>query len=174
MNNETSKEYLEQGEKGLVQSRLEIGKEALQEILERMGQKCEIVANEGVDELRFNIIGENIELIIGKKGQTLDALQFIVGKIISRVPGPRKAVIVDSGGYRERRASSLMQLAHRLGEEVLQTGQAVALNSMSAQDRRIIHMALKDMQGVSTHSEGEGENRRLFIIHESELRVSEN
>lgn len=144
------------------------GRDSLQRILDGLAFDTEVEAEATEEQLRLTVFGEDAELVIGKKGQTLDALQFLLGKMVSKLMGRRMPVWVDACGYRERRSDSLIQLATRLSEEVSESGQTVALNPMSPQDRRIIHMALKDTPGISTRSEGEGLNRRLFIVAESE------
>jgi len=78
----------------------------------------------------------------------------------------RKPIVIDSDGYRQRRNDALVQLAHRLREKATRSGKIVAVNPMSAHDRRIIHLALKDVPDVSTRSEGEGAFRRLLIVPE--------
>ena len=75
-------------------------------------------------------------------------------------------MVVDSDGYRERRIEALRELAERLGDKAARTGKIVAVNPMSAHDRRVIHMALRETPGISTRSEGEGEERRLLIVPE--------
>jgi spoIIIJ-associated protein len=144
------------------------GRKSLQRILDGLAFDTEVEAEATEEQLRLTVIGEDAELAIGKKGQTLDALQFLLGKMVSKLLGRRMPVWVDACGYRERRSDSLIQLANRLSEEVSESGQTVALNPMSPQDRRIIHMALKDTPGISTRSEGEGIHRRLFIVPEDD------
>jgi spoIIIJ-associated protein len=138
----------------------------LQEILQFMGFEVQVACVEESERILFNILGQEARLLIGKKGQTLDALQFLLNKIVYRDGGAPKVLVVDSGGYRQRREESLVQLALRLCEKATRTGKIIAVNPMSAHDRRIIHMALKETPGVSTRSEGEGIFRRLLIVPE--------
>lgn len=115
-------------------------------------------------------------LLIGKKGQTLEALQYIVNLILNReikadaVAGAKiedkYKVIIDTEGYRGRREEALVKLAKNLAEKVVQTGRKEALEPMSAHDRRVIHLALKETTGIRTESEGEGSFRRIVISPE--------
>ena len=135
-------------------------------LLEKMGMDVEVELQQTDEQLVLEIIGEDAERLVGKKGQTLDALQSIVGRMVSRSVGRGVPLTIDADGYRGRRADSLSQLAHRLKDKALASGKIIALNPMSARDRRIVHMTLRDTPGISTRSEGEGENRRLLIVPE--------
>jgi spoIIIJ-associated protein len=142
--------------------------EVLAEIIRRMGYEVEVESSDGEEQLLINISGKDAGVLIGKKGQTLDALQFILNKVFRRDVEDHKPIVVDSGGYRQRRTEALVQLAQRLSEKATRTGKIVAVNPMSAHDRRIIHLALKETPGISTRSEGEGIYRRLLIVPEPE------
>jgi spoIIIJ-associated protein len=111
----------------------------------------------------LNIKGENTAILIGKRGQTLDALQFIVNLILSR-EGLRRKVVVDSRGYRERRRRSLVNLALKAAEEASSSKKKVALEPMSPRERLIIHTTLQDHKDVTTQSKGEGERRRVIVL----------
>jgi spoIIIJ-associated protein len=103
-------------------------------------------------------------MIIGRRGQTLDALEHLVNRIVLRDEADAGVrIALDVEGYRERRQESLEQLARRLAAKARETGRAVTLNPMSPRDRRIVHLALESDPGVSTASEGEGHYRRLVI-----------
>jgi len=135
----------------------------LRELLRLMGYQLEVSAHSEPDRLVLEISGAEAGLLIGKKGQTLDALQFLINKMVSRET-EQKPIVVDSNGYRQRRIEALQQLAVRLSEKAQRSGKVVAVNPMSAHDRRIIHLALKETPGVTTRSEGEGVFRRLLIV----------
>jgi spoIIIJ-associated protein len=129
-----------------------------------MGYQVEVEVSEDAERTLLDIGGPDAGQLIGKKGQTLDALQFVLNRMLGGELEGRRPVVVDSNGYRQRRTDALVQLAHRLREKATRTGKIVAVNPMSAHDRRIIHMALKETPGVTTRSEGEGIYRRLLIV----------
>jgi spoIIIJ-associated protein len=144
---------------------------ALVEILQRMGIEGTVEMREDAEKVTLEVKGAEGGLIIGKKGATLDALQYLVQKIVHKGPdagppphGLGKSIIVDTEGYRQRRIEQLEEMAHRLGEKAKQTGRIVEMDPMSPHDRRIVHMALDKVPGVTTRSEGEGSFRRLLIV----------
>jgi len=111
--------------------------------------------------------GTDSALVIGKKGQTLEALQFLVGKIVHKGHDGEtgvRSIVVDAEGYRARREGALIEMAHRLGDKVKATGRPITVNQMSPHERRIIHITLDKVPGVKTRSEGEGVHRRLLIV----------
>jgi spoIIIJ-associated protein len=144
----------------------EAAHELLKGLLQRMGMRATVTVRVEEGQLLVDIGGPDSGRLIGKKGQTLDAIQIILGKMVARRVGRSLMMTVDAGGYRERRAESLEELAHRLRQKAIDSGRTVALNPMSARDRRIIHVALRDAEDVSTRSEGEGDQRRLLIVPE--------
>lgn len=141
-------------------------REGLRELLERMAMDVDVgVVAQDDEQVELDVRGEDAEHLVGKKGQVLDALQMIVNKVVKR-QSAGALIVVDAEGYRERRTESLVKLAHRVKDEALNSRRVVALNPMSARDRRVIHMTLRDVDGVSTRSEGEGLERRLLIVPE--------
>jgi spoIIIJ-associated protein len=144
----------------------------LGEILRRIGIVAEVRASEDAERITLDIAaGEEGGLIIGKKGATLDALQYMVNKIVNRDLVERKPILLDTEGYRGRREDSLVELAQRLSEKVRRTNRAVTMSPMSPHDRRIIHLALDKVPGVTTRSEGEGAFRRLMILPAPDKQV---
>jgi spoIIIJ-associated protein len=156
----------------------ERAKEVLHDILQRMGIDATIDIHEDEERITLDVRGAEGGLIIGKKGQTLDALQYVVSKIVHRGAEPSlsavapvegalplgKPIVVDTEGYRARRVDSLVELAHRLSEKAIRTRKTITVDPMSPHDRRIIHLTLGSVPGVTTRSEGEGAFRRLLII----------
>lgn len=138
--------------------------EHLKAIIERMGYPFEVEAHDEQDRILLKILGDKDQELTGTKGQTLDALQFIVGRIMVKEVNLKRPVVIDSGGFRERRQEALIQMAERLREKAVSTGKTIAVNPMSAHDRRILHLALKDAPDVSTRSEGEGVYRRVLVV----------
>jgi spoIIIJ-associated protein len=138
----------------------------LREILDKMGLSGEVVPSETEERVTLEVKGPETGLIIGKKGQTLDSLQYLVNKIMSKRLGEQegKAISVDAEGYRERRAEALVEMAHKMAEKAKRTGKPVAADPMSAADRRVIHVTLANMAGLTTRSEGEGIYRHLVVI----------
>lgn len=146
--------------------RAEDARAVLSRILELMGVDGTVKVTEEAERVVLDVAGSETGLVIGKKGQTLDALQFVMNKIINRDREGRKPIVVDAEGYRVRRAEALVELALRLGEKAVRTHRTITVNPMSPHDRRIIHLALDKVPGVTTRSEGEGAFRRLLIIPE--------
>lgn len=111
----------------------------------------------------LNIIGDDMGILIGRRGQTLSSLQQVVRLIVSHRLKTWVPLNLDVEGYRRRRYASLKILAKHLGEQVLETGKSVTLEPMPSNERRIVHMALADFPGVTTVSVGEGEGRKVII-----------
>lgn len=135
-----------------------------QAILDRMELDARVEIREDDEQVVLDISGPDAGRVIGKKGQTLEALQFIVNKIINRDLDERRHIVLDSGNYRERHDNSLIAMAKREAKRAISSGRIVTLEPMSARDRRVIHVSLAKFPGVTTRSEGEGADRRLQII----------
>ena len=139
-------------------------REVLDTITAGIEVRCRIDIEEGDETLTATLRAPGLGRVIGKHGQTIDAIQYLVNAIVYRAqPEDRKSVVVDAAGYRERRRSSLESLAARNAEHVLETGQAVELEPMSAVERKVVHLRLKDFDGVETRSEGTEPNRFVVI-----------
>jgi len=144
---------------------------ALREILRLMGVKATLEIKTSGDETTLQIHADNSGLLIGRKGQTLEALQYIVTRIAGEyyaAEGPH--IVVDIEKYRERRRKMLEDMALRLGEKAKRQRKTVTVEALSAADRRIIHAALQDDPWVSTKSLGQGSYRRLLIIPEGDRK----
>ena len=135
----------------------------LEEIVDAVGVEAKIEVTEDASELRANLDGEDLGLLIGRHGQTIDAIQHLAYRIAYRGEDDRKRVTVDAAGYRERRAALLQQDADEAVEEALRTGEPVALDAMNAVERRVVHEYLRDREGVETYSEGEEPDRHLVV-----------
>ena len=133
-------------------------------ILSRMDLNCEVTVEETPDTLFMNIKGDGNGLLIGKRGQNLDALQYIVNKAANKPGNGRKIIIVDAEDYRKRQEESLIALAEKVSEKVKKTKKAVALSYMNAHSRRIIHMTLQNNEFVTTKSRGEGEYKKIVVV----------
>lgn len=145
------------------QSDAQRANEVLSNILQRFGTEATIAVSEDDDSITLDIKGDGSGLLIGRKGQTLDALQYLVNKIVHRSPGPKKQIVVETEGYRQRRKKSLIDLAKRLGEKAKTKDVTVSTNPLNSFERRIIHLALQDDAGLTTKSKGEGIYRSVFI-----------
>jgi spoIIIJ-associated protein len=152
---------------------MEIIKDTLENILEKMGIEATVSYQAGStlidDEDKsmpsvYNIEGDELGILIGRRGQTLSCLQYIV-KIISanKMQESLSPMVIDVNGYKERRFQVLRELAERVAEQVENSGKSCTLEPMPAYERRIIHVALADHQGVSTESVGFGEDRKVSI-----------
>lgn len=142
----------------------ELAAKVLREILERMGVDAEVSAFDDGERIILDAHGSESGLVIGKKGATLDALQYLVNRIVFKKPGESAGITVDAEGYRGRREDSLTDLARRLAEKAIRSGRPVPVEPMNAHDRRVVHMALADHPEVTTESEGEGMARRVVIF----------
>ena len=154
----------------------EKAKHVLAEILNLMGFRAdvELKTGERPDEIVLDIRSDNSGLLIGRKGQTLEALQYLVTRLALErggVEGPH--ILVDVENYRDRRRKSLQDMALRLGEKAKRQRKTVTVDALSAADRRVIHAALQDDPWVSTKSLGQGAYRRLLIIPEGDRRRKE-
>jgi spoIIIJ-associated protein len=149
----------------------------LADILGFMGVKAsvETVADAKSGETILEVRTENSGLLIGRKGQTLEALQYLVTRIVGESPaGEGPHLVVDIENYRERRRRSLEDMALRLGEKAKRQRKTVTVDALSAADRRVIHAALQDDPWVTTKSLGQGAYRRLLIIPEGDRKRRED
>ncbi len=128
-----------------------------------LGLEASIDVDETDDEIRATVNGEDLGLLIGKHGATIDALQHIVYRAAFRGGEGRKQVTVDAAGYRERRAAALHRMADRAAEDALQQDRPVELEPMRAPERKIVHNYLSERGDVETHSEGDEPDRRLVV-----------
>ena len=136
----------------------------LEGILTRMQIVSPVDVEETEEAIILNIRGDGSGLLIGKRGQNLDAIQYIVNKAVHHSANGHKMIVIDTEEYRKRREESLVALAMRLGEKVRKTKKPVTVGHMNAHDRRVIHMAMQDDETLTTKSRGEGEYRKIVIL----------
>lgn len=136
----------------------------LNELFKKMGLSAVSSAVEDDDTVKINITGDSTGVLIGRRGETLDALQYITSLVVNRNSDKHKRVILDTENYRAKREETLKRLADRLANKVIKTGKRVALEPMNPYERRILHATLQSNPKVETFSEGEEPNRRVIIV----------
>lgn len=137
--------------------------ELLARILDAVGIEAEVEISEDDDAVTAVIDGEDLGLLIGRHGQTIDAIQHLAYRAAFRGADGRKRVTVDAAGYRDRRAALLQHDADEAADEALRIGAPVALDAMNAVERRVVHEYLRDRDGVETYSEGAEPDRHLVV-----------
>ena len=137
--------------------------ELLERILGAVGVEAEVDVEEDADGIVATIDGEDLGLLIGRHGQTIDAIQHLAYRAAYRGAEGRKRVTVDAAGYRDRRAALLQHDADEAADEALRIGAPVALDAMNAVERRVVHEYLRDRDGVETYSEGVEPDRHLVV-----------
>lgn len=142
-------------------------RELLEEIVDSLGLDVDVRIEQSDGTLTGCIEGEDVGLFIGRRGQTIDAVQHLAQRIVFRGGSPGARVVIDADGYRERRAEALRSIALDAAEESLRSGQAIELDPMPASERRIVHEYLRERGDVETHSEGE-EPERYLVVEPSE------
>ena len=143
---------------------IDLCRDVLQRIIDTITTDAKVnVINEN-DHVLFDVKGGNAGVLIGKRGQTLEAIKYLIEKIANKKNEERIRVQVDVEGYLKTRRNNLERLASRLAEKAVRTGKPMTIGQMNAHDRRIVHLSLKDTQGVRTQSLGNGAYRKLMII----------
>lgn len=141
------------------------GKEFLLGMFGKMGLSVQIEKLTTKDKITFQVHGEDLGILIGKHGQTLDAIQYLTNLVANKEVHRRCQIVVDVENYRSRREETLIQLAHRLGAKVRCTRQKIALEPMNAFERKIIHVALQNEKHIKTDSEGQEPYRHIVIYY---------
>ena len=147
-----------------------VGLATLQELLEKMHIRAQVqvlraAAPEGeTAPWVLQIHGQDLGVLIGRRGETLSALQYITRLIASRELQRRANIVLDVEGYKARREKVLQRLAHRMADQAVRTGRTVLMEPMPPYERRIVHLALRDRDDVRTESVGEGAHRKVTII----------
>ena len=135
----------------------------LTEVTEKMGAPAKVEAKMGDEAMNVELSGENMGMLIGHHGDTLDALQYLTSLVVNRGAEDYTRVVLDTEGYRDKRAKALAQLAERTAARAIRTGR-VALEPMNPYERRILHTTLQDNPRVTTYSEGEEPYRRVIVV----------
>lgn len=158
-------------QKALVKVELETtptakAKEFAEGILYRFGTPCNVKVSEDTDKkvINMELSGDNMNVVIGRRGETLDAIQYLTTIVANREEEEHWRVVIDAENYRSRREDSLESLAKKMAEKAIKYKKPVALDAMPANERRVIHAILQDMPGVSTHSTGSEPNRKVVIV----------
>lgn len=149
------------------------GAEFLKQTLDLMGIEASVEVQNSpppYDEVVLQVDGDATGVVIGRHGQTVDAIEYIVNRLVAREHPSEGHIVVDAAGYRDRRRQSLTDMAKRLAEKARRERRTVTLNPLSPRDRRVVHIALQNERGISTRSHGVGLHRKLLIIPAGQTR----
>jgi spoIIIJ-associated protein len=141
--------------------------ELLEEIVDALGLEARVVVDQVDGELRGSVEGGSVGLIIGRRGQTIDAVQHLAQRIVFQGGPGDTRITIDADGYRERRAETLRVEADEAADEAVSSGSPIELESMPASERRIVHEHLRDRDDVETYSEGDEPDRYLVVAPRS-------
>ena len=153
---------------------LNAAQEVLENLLEKMQEKAAVSAQMEDDRISLCIETDDAGLLIGKQGQTLDALQYLVTKMLAKKSRRKVRIAIDVEAYRARHDEALALLAQKYGEKVKKSGKPITLNPMNPYDRRIIHMALQEDKDLKTTSRGEGLYKKVIISPAKKKEGQEN
>jgi len=138
-------------------------KALLERIVEELGLEASVTVEEGEEEIHADIDGEDVGLLIGRHGQTIDAIQLLSYQAAFRGRQERKRVTVDAAGYRRRQGESLRRRADMAAEDAVRHGEPVEMDPMGSNERRVVHEHLRDRTEVETYSEGDEPNRYVVV-----------
>lgn len=141
-----------------------IARDALDNILKLIPVETTVTGMHSNGKVSLNIEGDTSGLLIGRKGKTLDALQYIVNRITNNISDKKLKVIIDSENYRQRRIDSLTQMAIKIGEKAKKFKKPFSTSPLNPHDRRIVHLALKNVNKLETRSRGDGLHKRVVVI----------
>jgi len=142
---------------------IDVAKQFLLDVCEKMGAPISIDIEKDGKQVKYTLSGDRIALLIGKRGQTLNSLQYLTQLVINRSSGHYLNVLLDAEQYRERRNETLIHLAERLAQKAVRTGKEVALEPMPSYERKVIHTALIRNKRIKTYSSGEDPHRHIVI-----------
>lgn len=176
--NSVNIEVLEEGTKGIFglignkmakvrvsfkESSAELARNFLLDVFSKMNIDADVEVEEDDETLVLNIIGKDIGIVIGRRGETLDALQYLTSLVVNKNQEYYKRVVVDIENYRHKREETLIRLANRLADRVIKYKKNISLEPMNPYERRIIHSALQNHKYVNTYSVGDEPNRKVVI-----------
>ena len=138
-------------------------RELLAEVVDALDLDAEIEVSDDGEVVTGTLVGEDLGLVIGRHGQTIDALQHLAWRIAVRESDERRRVVIDAAGYRDRRAAALQAQADQAVADALRFARPVALDAMTASDRKVVHEYLRDRGDVETYSEGDEPDRHLVV-----------
>ena len=138
-------------------------RELLEAVVDALDLDGDVTVEEDEETVRGTVEGDDLAVLIGRHGQTIDALEHLALRVAFRDTSDRKRVVVDAAGYRARRAEALERQAERAASEALRFGRPVALDAMVASERKLVHEFLRDRHDVETYSEGEEPDRHLVV-----------
>lgn len=154
-----------------VDNLMAVSKATVQQLLEHLGVRADVQTRLGESDDRdevapvvVDILGDDLSILIGRRAETLNALQLITRMIVGKELGESAHLVIDVAGYRQRREDSLRQLAQRMAKQAVSTGRRQSLEPMTPAERRIIHLELRDSREVTTESTGEEPRRKVVII----------
>ena len=155
---------LEKPEEAISENGVQLARESLEKILELIPVETTVYAEQTDGKIALRIEGDKSGLLIGRRGKTLDALQYIVNKIVNKALDKKTYVVVDSENYRKRREESLTQLALSMGDKAKKIKKPVSTNLLNPHDRRIVHLTLQEDIDLDTKSRGDGLLKKVVII----------
>ena len=148
----------------------DVAEDFLNNLFFAMGMKVDLDITEDDDSLNINLIGDDMGIVIGKRGDTLDAIQYLTSLVANRIGGAYKKVSIDTENYRAKRQDALHALSARIADKVVKTGRRHTFEPMNPYERRIIHASLQDHELVHTYSIGEDPNRKVVVALKSDTR----
>jgi spoIIIJ-associated protein len=152
-----------EGEGALAAEPVERVRAVLERIVDELDVDASVEVSEDPEEIVGRVEGEELGLLIGRRGQTIDAVQLLCYRAAFRGRQDRKRVTVDAAGYRERRREAIERQADRAAERALKNGNEIELDPMTATERRVVHQHLKDRAGIETFSEGDEPERCVVV-----------
>ena len=142
---------------------IDVAEQFLSDVCEKMGAPVSIEVEKDGKQVKYTLSGDRIALLIGKRGQTLNSLQYLTQLVVNRSSEHYLNVLLDAEQYRERRNETLIHLAERLAQKAVRTGKEISLEPMPSYERKVIHTALIGNKGIKTYSSGEDPHRHIVI-----------